>query len=170
MAPDLLPLPRAFREAAYRRKFIGNVDEHLFMGSYESFEAAAAAAPKSKPLGFDNAAEARRLFSQEIFFYDYPALFWIARSFEDGWRSVFDLGGHAGIKYYAFRRVLNYPAGMRWGRNCRQPEMKSTSKPLASLKSQVKLSSSPMPRSAAISRPAWMTPATSQVLQRMPDG
>jgi putative methyltransferase (TIGR04325 family) len=27
---------------------------------------------------------------------------------------VFDLGGHAGIKYYAFRRVLNYPTGMRW--------------------------------------------------------
>ncbi|MDM0031919.1 methyltransferase, TIGR04325 family [Variovorax sp. J22P271] len=114
MAQNLLPLPRAFREAAYRRKFIDNVDEHLFMGSYESFEAAAAAAPKSKPMGFDNAEEARRLFSQKIFFYDYPALFWIARSFEDGLRSVFDLGGHAGIKYYAFRRVLNYPSGLRW--------------------------------------------------------
>ena len=63
MAPDLLPLPRAFREAAYRRKFIDNVDEHLFMGSYPSFEAAAAAAPTSKPLGFDNAEEARKLYS-----------------------------------------------------------------------------------------------------------
>ncbi len=49
MAQNLLP--RAFREVAYRRKFIDNVDEHLFMGSYESFEAAAAAAPTSKPAG-----------------------------------------------------------------------------------------------------------------------
>ena len=29
-------------------------------------------------------------------------------------RSVFDLGGHVGIKYYAFRRMLNYPADLRW--------------------------------------------------------
>jgi putative methyltransferase (TIGR04325 family) len=113
MRADLQPL-RQMSEAAYRRKFIDNISEHLFMGSYESFEAATAAAPKSKPIGFDNAGEARRQFSQQIFFFDYPALFWLARSFEDGLRSVFDLGGHAAIKYYAYRRAIHYPPDMRW--------------------------------------------------------
>lgn len=108
---------RQSREAAYRRKFEENVDEHLFMGSYDSFAAAVAAAPKSKPMGFDNATEARKLFTQQVFSFDYPALFWLSRSFEDGLSSVFDLGGHAGIKYHAFKRLLNYPLALRW-RTC----------------------------------------------------
>ena len=116
MLTDLRPL-RRLRESAYRRKFVDNVDEHLFLGSYESFEAAQAAAPTSKPHGFDNVEEAKKLFTSQILFYDYPALFWLARSFEDGLRTVFDLGGHAAIKYHAFRRVLQYPAGMHW-RTC----------------------------------------------------
>ncbi|MEO5738268.1 MAG: methyltransferase, TIGR04325 family [Variovorax sp.] len=113
MLDQLAPM-RKMREAAYRRKFIDNVDEHLFMGSYPSFEAAAAAAPTSKPLGFDNAEEARKLYSQQVFFFDYPGLFWLGRSLEDGMRSVFDLGGHAGIKFHAFRRMLNYPPDLHW--------------------------------------------------------
>ena len=116
MSVNLAPL-RRLRESAYRRKFVDNVDEHLFMGSYESFDAALAAAPKSKPIGFDNVAEARRLFTPQVFFYDYPALFWLTRSFEDGLRTVFDLGGHAAIKFHAFRRMLHYPPGMHW-RTC----------------------------------------------------
>ena len=116
MLTDLRPL-RRLRESAYRRKFVDNVDEHLFLGSYESFEAAQAAAPTSKPHGFDNVEEAKKLFTSQILFYDYPALFWLGRSFEDGLRTVFDLGGHAAIKYHAFRRMLHYPAGMHW-RTC----------------------------------------------------
>jgi putative methyltransferase (TIGR04325 family) len=116
MFGDFLPIGW-MRKAAYRRKFFDNVDEHLFMGSYESFDAVIAAAPKSKSLGFDNAAEARRLFTQQVFSFDYPALFWLGRSLEDGMRSIFDLGGHAGIKFHAFRRMLNYPPDIRW-RTC----------------------------------------------------
>ena len=107
-------LPSAIRESAYRRKFLDNREENLFMGSFESFEAAAAAAPAGKPVGYDNAAAAKTLYSHQVYFYDYPALFWIEHSLEDGLRSVFDLGGHVGIKFYAFRRVLNYPAELRW--------------------------------------------------------
>lgn len=115
-----LPVVRSLRESAYRRKFINNVDEHLFMGSYDSFEAAQAAAPLSKPNGFDNAQEARKLFIPKVFFYDYPALFWLGRSFDEGMRTVFDLGGHAAIKFHAFRRMLKYPQGMHW-RTCDVP-------------------------------------------------
>lgn len=113
MLAKLLPL-RTLQESAYRRKFLLNTDEHLFSGSYDSFEAAASAVPTSKPLGFDNAEEARKLYSPQIFFYDYPCLFWLSRSFKDGLRSVFDLGGHTGLKFHAFRRMLDYPEDMHW--------------------------------------------------------
>ncbi|RZL89748.1 MAG: methyltransferase, TIGR04325 family [Variovorax sp.] len=112
MLSSLLPL--SVREAAYRRKFLENREENLFMGSFESFEAAEAGAPPSKAIGYDNAEAAKTLYSHQVYFYDYPGLFWLGRSLDDGMRSVFDLGGHVGIKYYAFRRMLDYPADLRW--------------------------------------------------------
>jgi putative methyltransferase (TIGR04325 family) len=107
-------LPSSVREAAYRRKFLENREENLFMGSFESFAAAEAGAPPSKAVGYDNAEAAKTLYSHQLYFYDYPALFWLSRALDDGMRSVFDLGGHVGIKYYAFRRVLPFPTDLRW--------------------------------------------------------
>jgi putative methyltransferase (TIGR04325 family) len=107
-------LPTSSREAAYRRKFLDNRDDNLFMGSFESFAAAQAGAPVGKRVGYDHAEAATGLYSHQIYFYDYPALFWLGRAFDQGMRSVFDLGGHIGIKYYAFRRVLDYPPDLRW--------------------------------------------------------
>ncbi|WP_454903302.1 TIGR04325 family methyltransferase [Variovorax gossypii] len=111
MLSSLLQFPP--RESAYRRKFLNNQDENLFMGSFESFAAAEAGAPPSKAVGYDN-AEAAKLYSPQIYFYDYPALFWLGRSIDAGLTRVFDLGGHIGIKYYAFRRVLSYPDNLHW--------------------------------------------------------
>ena len=107
-------LPQSVREAAYRKKFLENIEDNLFMGSFESFAAAQAGAPPAKAVGYDNAEKARDLYSHQIYFYDYPALFWIGRSLDEGMHSVFDLGGHVGIKYYAFKRLLNYPENLRW--------------------------------------------------------
>jgi len=123
-------LPTSVRQAAYRKKFIDNVDEHLFMGSFESFAAAEAGASVAKAVGYDNAEKARDFYSHQIYFYDYPALFWIGRSLDDGMRSVFDLGGHVGIKYYAFRRVLSYPENLRWT-VCDVPGVVKTGRELA---------------------------------------
>jgi putative methyltransferase (TIGR04325 family) len=100
-------------ESAYRRKFLDNQDENLFMGSFVSFVAAEDSAPSTKPIGYDN-AEAAKLYSPQIYFYDYPGVFWLGRSIEAGLTRVFDLGGHVGIKYYAFRRVINYPENLHW--------------------------------------------------------
>jgi putative methyltransferase (TIGR04325 family) len=112
MLPPLLSA--LTREAAYRRKFLDNQDENLFMGSFENFAVAEANAPSGKPVGYDNPEAATMLYSHQIYFYDYPALFWLGRSLDSGLRTVVDLGGHIGIKYYAFRRVLNYPPDLRW--------------------------------------------------------
>ncbi|MET3495090.1 TIGR04325 family methyltransferase [Variovorax boronicumulans] len=106
-------LPHASPETAYRQKFLNNQDENLFMGSFESFAAAEAGAPPSKDVGYDHASAAN-LYSPQIYFYDYPGLFWLGRSIDAGLTRIFDLGGHIGIKYYAFRRVLSYPDSLRW--------------------------------------------------------
>jgi putative methyltransferase (TIGR04325 family) len=106
-------LPFSSPESAYRHKFLNNQDENLFMGSFESFAAAEAGAPASKAVGYDH-AEAASLYSPQIYFYDYPGLFWLGRSIDAGLARIFDLGGHIGIKYYAFRRVLSYPANLQW--------------------------------------------------------
>ncbi|MEP6723704.1 MAG: TIGR04325 family methyltransferase [Variovorax sp.] len=106
-------LPSSIRESVYRRKFVENREENLFLGSFESFRAAETGAPPSKAVGYDN-APAEAFYSHQIYFYDYPGLFWLRHSLDDGMRSIFDLGGHVGIKYYAFRRMLHYPADLRW--------------------------------------------------------
>ena len=124
-------LPASVREAAYKRKFVENPEgENLFMGSYESFEAAEASVPPGKAIGYDNAEAAKTLYSHQLYFYDYPGLFWLGRALEEGMRSVFDLGGHVGIKYYAFRRVIPYPADLRWT-VCDVPGVVQTGRELA---------------------------------------
>ena len=46
--------------------------------------------------------------------YDYPALFWIAQSLAEGHRSVADLGGSVGIKFFAFGKLTALPAELIW--------------------------------------------------------
>lgn len=66
-------------------------------------------------MGYDTTAAAqlygdrlRRLFPS-----DYPVLFWL-RTLLDDVRSVFDFGGHVGIGYHAYQRVLDFPRDLTW--------------------------------------------------------
>lgn len=106
--------PLRVRQSVYERVFLGNADENLFMGSFGSLAEAAAAVPPSKPVGYDNAEASAGFYSHQIYNWDYPALFWIGKSFDQGMKTVFDIGGHVGIKFYAFRRVLNIAPDLRW--------------------------------------------------------
>ena len=38
--------------------------------------------------------------------HDYPSLYWLSRSLQEGMKGVFDLGGAIGIKFLAFREPL----------------------------------------------------------------
>ena len=103
------------KRAAYERRFFHeNKDDNLFLGDFGSFDAARAHIPAELRSGYDNAQGAKNLYSHQIYNWDYPALFWIGQALAGGATRVFDLGGHVGIKYYAFRRMLNYPADLRW--------------------------------------------------------
>ncbi|MCW7536883.1 TIGR04325 family methyltransferase [Aquabacterium sp. A7-Y] len=108
-----VPGIRHARQVAYRRRFLQNENRNLFLGVYPSFEEAARRAPPVRPLGYDNPHSAR-MYAPCVYSYDYAAMFWLDRSFAEGLRSVFDLGGHVGIKYHAFRPHMAYPQDLRW--------------------------------------------------------
>jgi putative methyltransferase (TIGR04325 family) len=106
---------RQWRRARYREFFRTSTNRNLFCGVYCSYEEAQAAAPTSRPLGYDNEASVL-LYEARVAVLpnDYPAMFWLARSFSDGLYGLCDLGGSVGIKYYAFETLLKLPEHLRW--------------------------------------------------------
>lgn len=111
--PVLAPMTRPL----YRKQFARLYREgNQYYGAFDSFASALAAAPSSAPSTYDTKAAGRmyRGLLDELRLCDYPAMHWLARLFADAQARVFDLGGHVGIVYYAFRRYLDYPSQLRW--------------------------------------------------------
>jgi putative methyltransferase (TIGR04325 family) len=101
------------REA--EKRFRENASDNLFLGIFDSFEEAAASAPPTRPLGYDNPESAALYLKRlRIDDYDYPTLFWLSQALAEGLRGVADIGGSVGIKYFAFGRVLKLPRDMVW--------------------------------------------------------
>ncbi len=114
-AAERLGPARALLRGRYERRFRTARGAGALCGAYASFAEAARAAPAGAALGYDR-VEAGGLYRDlldDVAPKDYPALFWL-RDALGGARTVFDLGGHVGVSYYAFRRYLPYPAGLRW--------------------------------------------------------
>ncbi len=105
-------IPSSVRESSYRRRFIENRQDNLFMGSFGDFEAAAASAPTRAAIDFSD--DTGPLHIPQVQFSDYPSVFWLGRALSEGMRSVLELGGNVGARYYAFRRMLSYPPDLRW--------------------------------------------------------
>lgn len=102
---------RRFDKAFEQGEYAG-----MCRGIYANYDAAAAAAPKSLPLGYDHEGPAAmyRERLKTVYPSDYPMMHWLARAFADQATSVFDLGGHVGISYYAYQRYLDFPDGLSW--------------------------------------------------------
>jgi putative methyltransferase (TIGR04325 family) len=81
---------------------------------FSSFEDASRCAPASRPLGYDNptAAGLYRDLLDAPRHDDYPAIFWLQRVLH-GCRSLLEIGGHVGVAYYAFERLLS-PRELTW--------------------------------------------------------
>jgi putative methyltransferase (TIGR04325 family) len=84
-------------------------------GVYENFVEAAAAAPRTKPLGYDAANAENWYFNKltGVQLEDYPVIYWLKNAFADS-RSVLEIGGHVGVAYYGFSRVIEYPRDLIW--------------------------------------------------------
>ncbi len=107
---------RAWLDARDARRFASNRSDNLFRGVFASFEEANASAPPGLPRGYDSDAAAlmyrdrlRRLFPT-----DYPVLFWLQGLLAQGAATIFDLGGHIGLSYYAWEDALPLPSRVRW--------------------------------------------------------
>ena len=111
-----LPPVRGYLQAQYDRTFAANRTENLFRGVFETFEDAQRSAPATLPLGYDNPAAAAMYVerTRQTYPTDYPVMFWLQKLFAEGCTSVFDLGGHIGVSYYAYRRHMQYPASLSW--------------------------------------------------------
>jgi putative methyltransferase (TIGR04325 family) len=110
------PLIRNQQRREYEGIFAANKDANLFRGVFDTFDAAQASAPATRPLGYDNSAAAAMYMDRTRKTYptDYPVMFWLQKLFSEGCARCFDLGGHIGVSYYAYRRYLNYPATLKW--------------------------------------------------------
>ena len=112
-----LPGIRPLFEAAYERRFARVTPSgNLYRGVFADFAQAGASAPSTRPLGYDNQASAGlyRDRTRRVYISDYPVMLWLGKLFDAGNASVFDLGGHIGIAYYAYQRYLRYPDALRW--------------------------------------------------------
>ena len=104
-----------WRKQRYERKFKHNRDLNLFKGVYPSFQAAQAACDLAIAGSYDNqnSAALYKSFCSKLFPGDYPNLFWLSRILP-GQSSLFDLGGHIGVKYYSYSRYLDLPQDFIW--------------------------------------------------------
>lgn len=108
------PLVREGLKSLYDVHF-ATASERKFRGVYATFDEAIKAAPKTRPVGYDN-PESAKMFVENYRIInpcDYPVLFWLKDVLE-GASSLFDLGGNVGISFYSYQRYLNYPSDLSW--------------------------------------------------------
>lgn len=106
----------SWRRRRYERLFAHSRGSILYRGVYHSFEEAERAAPAVQPIGYNN-PESSLIHRSEVDHVnprDYPVLFWLGEALRAGARTIVDLGGHVGHKFYAFRKYLHYPEGLTW--------------------------------------------------------
>lgn len=109
------PLIRNRVHREHDESFAANNDANLFRGVFETFSAAEASAPTTRLLGSDNSAAEGMYMDRTRKTYptDYPVMFWLQKLIAEGCSQFYDLGGHIGVSYYAYRRYLNYPATLK---------------------------------------------------------
>ncbi len=109
-----LPPIRNWRRARFERRFRQRMG-HAFHGVFTTFEAAAAAVPPALPGSYDS-PEAAAMYADrlQVDDHDHPAMFWLHEATATGARTICDLGGSIGIKYYAFAPHLRLGPAITW--------------------------------------------------------
>lgn len=99
----------------YRRITSGRRNVNRFSGVFSTFDEARAAVPAGRQVGYDTTELASwyRERLDTVYVEDYPVLFWMQRLLP-GLKRVFDFGGHIGLHFYAWNKVMNWPATLRW--------------------------------------------------------
>lgn len=105
-----------WRRRRFQRSFAAGQAVGCCSGVYDSYAEAAAAAPPSRPLGYDH-ADAGAMYRDRLYRVypsDYAMMVWVQKLVQQGARRVFDFGGHIGLSYYAYERMLSLPPDLTW--------------------------------------------------------
>ncbi|HEY9064365.1 MAG TPA: methyltransferase, TIGR04325 family [Burkholderiaceae bacterium] len=104
------------RMRSFDAAFAAGLRVGCFRGVFATSAEAASAAPPTRPLGYDHddAAAMYRDRLNRVYPADYPMMVWLKNAFADGARSVYDLGGHIGIAYYAYQHIIEFPNDVSW--------------------------------------------------------
>lgn len=110
-----IPGIKHLRKKRYDRFFARANNLNLFHGVFDNFQQAESSAPQTKILGYDNEQPAAMYdeYMEAVSSVDYPAMFWMERLKAEV-TSVYDFGGHVGIKYYAYRKHLSAGTELKW--------------------------------------------------------
>ncbi len=103
------------RRLAHRAEFAQGRPVNSCSGIYPRFEDARRAIPPEQPEGYDHvemAAYYRDLLEGPQV-ADYALMYWLRPALV-GAKMLFDLGGHVGVSYYAFRRRLELREDLTW--------------------------------------------------------
>lgn len=86
-----------------------------FRGVFRNFDEAAAHIPARRRAGYNipETAEWYRNRLDSVQHDDYPMLFWFERALKDS-RTVVEIGGHVGVAYYPFTKVLQCAEALDW--------------------------------------------------------
>lgn len=84
-------------------------------GVYASFAEAVSAAPATKPIGYDAANAGNWYYHKltSVQLEDYPVIYWLKDAMADS-KTLLEIGGHVGVAYYGFSRLLKYPQDFTW--------------------------------------------------------
>jgi putative methyltransferase (TIGR04325 family) len=111
-----LPVILPWRRRKFSQRFQDGHAVGCCLGIFQNWEQAASAAPETRPLGYDHVAGSLMYRDRLVTIYpsDYPMMLWLQKALFEGVRKVFDLGGHIGLSYYAYQKVLQLPADLSW--------------------------------------------------------
>jgi putative methyltransferase (TIGR04325 family) len=86
-----------------------------FRGVFANFDEAARHVPQSRRVGYDvpETAGWYRQRLDDVQHDDYPMLYWFEKAMADS-RTIVEIGGHVGVAYYPFTRIVACPEDLRW--------------------------------------------------------
>lgn len=134
-----LPVVIDLRKSLFEKKFSTHQNVNYFRGVFRSFEEAQKSSPQTKPIGYNNTAAAK-LYKERlnrVHSTDYPVLFWMNKYLSEI-KTVFDFGGHVGIHFYSYSRVLDFSGIEQWT-VCDVESVVTEGRKLASFSNQPKL-------------------------------
>jgi putative methyltransferase (TIGR04325 family) len=109
-----LPLAHYVAHLVYEQHFArASGCQRLFRGVYPTFEDAKKAAPRTKPVRYDDTAYCYEKYHRSILSSDYPVIYWMSRILPEC-SSVVDFGGNVGMAFYSYQKYITYPAHLCW--------------------------------------------------------